>query len=190
MRDEVTHDLRGWSLAVLALLLVHAANHVRRGEAHDLLWFCNVAGVFLAAGCLTRRARLVGPAFLWLAVGTPIWAVDALVTGDLVLTSLPYHWGALGVATLAVRRLGMPRASWYLAAAGGLLFSGLARLLTPARYNVDFAFSTWPGWERLIPSHALFCALLWLVTCAAFFGMVQGLTRVFPVQPRAPAAMP
>ena len=163
---------------VLALLLVHAANHLRRGEAHDLLWFCNVAGVLLAAGCLTGNALLVGPAFLWLAVGTPAWAVDALTTGDLLLTSPPYHLGALGIAALAVRRLGMPRRSWYLAAAGGLLFTGLARLLTPARYNVDFAFSTWPGWERLIPSHVMFYALLWLVICAAFFGMVRGLARI------------
>ena len=54
----------------------------------------------MATGCLTRSALLVGPAFLWLAVGTPLWAVDALVTGDLLLTSPPYHLGALGVAVL------------------------------------------------------------------------------------------
>src|SRR6185437_16503982 len=99
-RRPVTAHAKLGALAVL-LYLPHAAWHVVHGTAWDLLWACNVAMPLLAFGCFLAHARMCVCAFLFLLYGTPMWLLDLVAGGGMVLTSPLLHLGGLGLAAYA-----------------------------------------------------------------------------------------
>jgi hypothetical protein len=148
---------------------LHAALHVWRSEAHDLLWACNVAPLVLSAGCVLRRARLAAIALLWLVIGTPLWAIDLATGADLVATSPLVHVGVPVVAFVALRRLGFPRGSWYRALFAFLALALLTRLVTSPAHNVNLVFAVWAGWETYFPRHEVYFTFLLAVGALGFF---------------------
>ena len=160
--------------------LAHDANHLRRGEPHDLLWTCNVAPLVLAAGCLLRRPRLVAVAALWLGYGTPLWGLDLASGGELIWTSFGPHMVCLVAGWLALRELGLPRLSWLAATAGLVALFALTRLLTAPAHNVNLAFAVRAGWEQHFPRHQVYLALI-VSTAAASFLVLETLAgRLLP----------
>ncbi len=139
--------------------VVHGGNHLLRGEAHDLLWLCNVAPAVLAVGCAARRAGPVAVAVLWLTYGTPMWALDMLTGGEVIVTSFLPHVVCLSVGVAAARELGVPRRAWLRASLGMIGLMVASRLVTPPGPNVNLVFSVWAGWEGYFPRHDLYLLL-------------------------------
>lgn len=159
-----------WYAAVTALgYAIHAANHVRRGEAWDLLWTCNVAPVLLVIGCALRKPRLVAIALLWLSLGLPLWIVSLAAGSEVILTSPLVHVLAFVIAALAARELGIPRWSWLTAIAALAALTLLCRLVSPPALNLNMAFGVYEGWEDRFPDHGLYLAYLFAVCAVGFF---------------------
>lgn len=159
-------------VAALVFYVPHASWHVTHGAAWDLLWMCNVAMPILVIGAFAQNPRAVVTAFLFLIYGTPMWLLDVLAGGHMVITSPLVHVGGLTVAYLAVRTLGWPRYSWVVASLASAFVLGLSRLLSPSDANVNMAFRVYEGWEKYFSSHATYVSGLWLVA-AAVFGFVE-----------------
>jgi hypothetical protein len=153
---------RLWPVGAIAAACGGAqdAYHLWRGEAHDLLWVCNISPFILAAGCFARSSRLVTVAALCLAYGTPLWVLDLVTGGEWIWTSFGPHVVCLVLAWYALRHVGIARMSWLYATLGVLAIFGVTRLLTAPKYNVNLAFSVWAGWEKYFPSYALYFALI------------------------------
>src|SRR5207249_4185997 len=77
------------TLGVAAILLysAHAVVLIHRGEAHDLLWGCHVAVLFVGAGLLASSARLNSIGLLWSCFGIPLWVLYAFTGGEVLATS-------------------------------------------------------------------------------------------------------
>lgn len=168
-----------WLLAGLAsaLFVAQAVAHVARGELNDLLWICNVAPCVLAISCAAAEARGVAAAVCWLAFGTPMWLLDLLGGGSFMITSLTTHLGGLLVGLAGVRLLGWRRGSWLWACAGLLLVMLASRGLTAPSANVNLVFGVWSGWERLVPNHTLYLALLGALASASFYAVERAAMR-------------
>jgi hypothetical protein len=159
-----------WYAVVAAIgWVIHAANHVRRGETWDLLWTCNVAPVLLVIGCALRVPRLVAIALLWLSLGLPLWIASLAAGAELIVTSPLVHVLALAIAVLAGRELGIPRWSWIAAIAGLAALTLLCRLVSPEALNLNMAFGVYAGWEDRFPDHRLYLAYLFAVCAVGFF---------------------
>lgn len=170
-----------WGALALLLYALHAANHIRRGAMHDLLWVCNVAPLVLGISCLRRSAIGVAIPLLWLSSGTALWLLDALTGGELMVTAIFTHIGGLAISALAVRTLGMPSGAWYKAAGALGVLVGLSRVLTPAQYNVNLSFRVWTGWEVYFPSHVAYLGLLLAISTTAFFVVERLMLRTLSI---------
>ena len=97
------------TLGVAAILLysAHAVVLIHRGEAHDLLWGCHVAVLFVGAGLLASSARLNSIGLLWSCFGMPLWVLYAFTGGEVLATSGLTHVGAFVIGTYGVRLLGI-----------------------------------------------------------------------------------
>jgi hypothetical protein len=184
------------ALGVLALAFyaAHAGWHVSHHLAWDLFWVCNVSMPLLVLGCILEQSRLAASAVMILAYGTPLWTLDLLTGGQLVITSPLIHVGGLVIGGFAVGRLGWPRGTWAIASlltAALLLFS---RLVTPPDANVNLAFRVHEGWESLFPSHILYVVLMWTGSAVVFalveLGARRLLVRSSAASPRALAQQP
>lgn len=164
-------------LAALALYLPHAFWHIVHGNAWDLLWACDVAMPLLALGCFARRPQAAVTAFLFLLYGTPMWLLDVVAGGRMVITSPLIHIGGLVVAYLAVRTLGWPPRSWMVASAASLALLGLSRMVTPPRFNVNMVFAVYEGWTKYFPSHTIYLSGLWLSWTLVFWFVERNFRR-------------
>lgn len=176
-----TRNLRVLGTLALAFFAIHAANHLRRGEPHDLMWICNLAPLVLGIGCVEESALLGALPFLWLSFGTPLWLLDISTGGELIVTAILTHVGGLVVSIGAVRLLGMPNGSWYKAAGVLAGIVGVSRLLTPREYNVNLSHSVWAGWESYFPNYGIYFALLLATSTSVFFATERLWTRLRPV---------
>lgn len=176
-RDEIRWRA-GLALASAACFVWHWSDLLRRDEAHDLLWICNVAGPVLTLGCALGRRTLVAAPLLWLTFGTPMWLLDVLGGGEIIVSSFASHLGGIAIGIAAARRFGWPRWTWWRAAAGLGAVMILSRLITPARANVNLVFAIWPGWEHLFPSYGAYFALLFAGSTLTFAIAEQLYARV------------
>ena len=153
------------SLAVV-FYLVHAAGHVLRGRAGEVVWVCHLGALLIGLGLLADRAlpRAIGT--LWLSLGTPLWLIDLLTQGEFLPTSLLTHGGGLAVAAVGARALGFPAGAWWKALAALAMTQRLTRLVTDPAANVNLAFSVPPVSRAAFPSYPAYYAVM-LCVCAA-----------------------
>jgi hypothetical protein len=153
----------------LTAWLLHAAELLHTGTAWDLLWTCNVAPLLVAAGCWLERGMPVAVGLCWLIYGTPMWVLDMLGGGDIMLSSFGSHLGVLAIGLFAMRGLGWPRRSWLAAIAGATAVVALTRLVAPPASNVNLVFRVWEGWQDSFPRHDVYFAIMWLGGGLSFF---------------------
>jgi hypothetical protein len=168
----------GW--CALALSLAHDGRHLAHGEWHDLLWFCNLSCPLLGLGCVLRRGAMVRVALTWFAFGTPLWLLDQLTGGEVIVTGILIHLGGPLLGALALPSFGWQRGTWQLAWLASLAVWTLARLLTPPGANVNLAFRVWPGWESMFPSHAAYVLILLGAAALVFYLLERLILALYP----------
>jgi len=176
------------TLGVAAILLysAHAVVLIHRGEAHDLLWGCHVAVLFVGAGLLASSARLNSIGLLWSCFGMPLWVLYAFTGGEVLATSALTHIAAFVIGTYGVRLLGIPRASAWAALGAFLTLWVITRAATPAAANVNLAFSVHPGWERVFPAYPIYFVALFTGAAMTFATAEYAFRRI--AQRAGPAA--
>ncbi len=170
--------MTAWGALALAFYAIHGGQHLLRGHPEDLLWACHLGAVLVGLGILARSATLNAVGFLWLCMGTTLWALDLAAGGQFIPTSLLTHVGGLAVGGVGVARLGMPRNAWWKAILAFLLLQQLSRWLTPAETNVNLAFRVASGWEDVFPSHLAYLALLVGIGAVAFLTIERAARRL------------
>ncbi len=160
----------------IAGFVVHAAFHVRRGRASEVLWACHVGALLAAIGALSHSGWLVAVGACWLSYGVPLWIADVASGGELLVTSLGTHLVGPVVAVLALRELGWPAGAWAAAWLGSLALLALSRAITSPAANVNLVFRVAEGWERRFRRHRLYLAGLWLASGAVYF-VVERIAR-------------
>ena len=167
---------RAFGLLPFAFYAAHAASLVSRDLAPHVLWSCHLANLILGAGILLRSPSLAGTGLLWLILGLPLWIAELTGGGDFHWTSTLTHVCGLLLAVLAVRAAGMPKGTWWRAAAGLAALWLLCRAFTPPDANVNLSHRHWFGWEeRLLPYPLYLVAVLAL--SSAVFLVVERLAR-------------
>lgn len=156
-------------LAALACYAVHAAFHLAHGRWYDLFWACHVAAILIGVGLIARSGAINGVGVMLALLGTPLWLADLAAGGEFFPTSLLTHVAALAIGLYGVTLLGMPRGTWWKAAATLAGLIGLCRLATPPGANVNVAFAIPPGWEDDFASHTSYLAFTLVAATACFF---------------------
>ena len=156
---------------VLAIYLLHGANHMASGQVQQMLWVCNVGLLGIAVGWLLAAPRVLATGCIWLALGTPLWLYGAIAEFGFQASSVLAHFGGLSLGVLGLHSLGLPRGTWWTAALATLPLMLVSRLFTPGDQNVNMAHRPWPGWEGVFPSHLLFLLLFYAAYVAALFGI-------------------
>jgi len=169
---------RALGLLAIVFYAAHAANLWRLGLAPHAAWSCHLSCLVLAAGLFLRSARLNSIAFLWLCAGLPAWIGMVVGGGDFHLTSTLTHLGGLALATVAVLRTGMPRGSWWRAAAGLVVLWALSRALFAPEQNVNLSHRHWFGFEAKYVAFPLYLAGLLTLVSLSFLGIERGIRRL------------
>ncbi len=180
---------RAWAIAVLVAWLAHAIDIGVQAPLANLLWSCNVAVLYVAAGLAWHRPRVLAVGVLMLLVGEPFWIIGILL-GDFLPTSPLTHVFVPAVGLLGLRKTGAPRGLVLpmLVTIGALTLA--ARFVSPAEENVNLAHS--------IPRGAVPASWTWLSHGGYMFGvfvlLVLGgfagelcLARLFRPRPAKPA---
>jgi len=175
---------RALGLLPFAFYAAHAASLMSDGLAPHVLWSCHLANLILGAGILFRSPSLAGTGLLWLVIGLPLWVVEFTGGGDFHWTSTLTHVCGLVLSVFAVRAAGMPRGTWWKAAAGlGVLWL-LCRAVTPPDANVNLSHRHWFGWEERLLPYPLYLVVV-LALAAAVFLVVERLVRRLATSPTA-----
>lgn len=161
----------------LGLYAVHGARHVMVRQPEHLLWLCNVAAVVVGAGLLLARPLLNAIGLSWLIVGDPLWLADLARGGELLPTSLLTHGAGLVLGFVGLRRLGLPRGTWWRAVVAGMVLLAVTRAVTPAAADVNLVYTLWPPAATAL-RWALATVALVVPGAAAVLGVEWALRRV------------
>ncbi len=172
----------------LAFYVAHAVDVCLGYPAANLLWSCNVGAAFVAVGLLAGAPVITAAGALLLIAGEPFWIADLAGGGPFLPTAPLTHVGVLVLALVGLRRTGLPRWSWLVAAVALAIATAAARVVGPSEENINLAFRIPEGFEGPWPSHGVYLAVLGTVM-AAVFGLLQaGLRRLGFAGPKGGAA--
>jgi hypothetical protein len=138
--------------AIVLTLLAHVGRKLMHGEPlEEMLWACHVASLVTIVGIAMRWPWVVAAAFLFqVGVGLPGYVLDVALTHTTTLTSVLCHTVPPLAGGWSVRQNGFGLQAIPLALGFWLANQLLARLLTPARFNVNLAFQPYSGlWGRV-----------------------------------------
>ena len=182
-----TTDWQFRAIGVLPALIFayRLIQYIDAGNPDWIMYNCNVTLLMLSLGMIFRWELAVRVATIWLAIGVPMWLIDAWVTQILWPASILSHLGGFLLALYAIRRVRATGRSWAPAAAWFLFWQMVTRLTTAPELNVNIAHSpyeftrTWfPGYWSFWPVCALAVTILsWLAETS--------LARNFPFTPNA-----
>jgi hypothetical protein len=180
-------------------LLVYVPTYAWAYGWANFLFLCNAGVILTALGLIAGNRLILSSQAIAAPVIAVSWALDAgwkLLTGDYLFGAIAYMWDPanppfarlLSVYHLVwpvllyyvLRRIGYDRRGWPLQAAIAALFMLLARLLTPAAANINFAFVA-PFFDRPLGPAAQHLLLCWTALAGAGYGLTHLLCRrLFP----------
>jgi hypothetical protein len=163
--------------AALAMWLAQTINHVRRNEAWENLWGCNLAALLIAAGCLVPAPTSLAIGISWLTVGTSYWLIYLASGAELIATSVLVHLVVLPMGVVATLRVGWPEGAWYKATVAMPILILLTRAVAPAWTNLNLSFAVWSGWEKWFPSHPSYLALVVAGNAVVFIAVDAAMRR-------------
>jgi hypothetical protein len=156
--------------------IAHGSWHLLNGHPEHALWACHVGTLAVGLGMILGWPEGTGAGLLWLSVGVPMW-IYAILTGEAFIpTAALTHVGGAILGIVGARDMGFSRGTWWKAGAGLAALNLLCRSITPPAENVNLAFSVWPGWERLFPSHLLYLLVVFAL-CLGVFRLVEAALR-------------
>jgi hypothetical protein len=147
-------------LFALSFFILHGLYYLRHGGLSHMLWMCNIGNLLLAIGLFFDQAIPVRVAVFWLIPGVFLWFYFMALQGGFLFTSMISHLGGLAVGIMALRRVGVTRATWLYALLWYLLVQQICRLATPAEPNVNVAHNVFEGWETIFRTYWQF----WIAT--------------------------
>ena len=164
-------------IAALGCYAIHAGFHILNGRPEEALWMCHLGAALVGVGLLTSSTTTNAIGTLFLCVGTPLWVMYLAGGGEFYPTSCFPHIGGLAIGLYGVRRLGLPRGTWWKAVVALGVLILLCRLVTPPTANVNVAFAIYPGWEKYFPSHPIYLAVMMAQAAAYFLAFEYALRR-------------
>jgi hypothetical protein len=96
---------------------------------------------------------------------------------DVLWSTVLPHVGGLVLAGCGVRALGMPRGTWWRAAAALVALWAVTRYGLRFPTNVNLARTYWFGWEAKYLPYLAYMALLFTLEAAIFCGVERLLRR-------------
>jgi hypothetical protein len=147
----------------LGLFAAYAAVAVERGRPAEALWMCHIANLLMAIGVFARSPRLIGIAFLWIALGIPLWAMNAWQSGGTTWVSVASHLGGLAFGIYAVSRQRLSSNPWFAALVAFIVLQQACRWWTPEALNVNLAHAEYRTWEGAFGGYWAY----WLATTLA-----------------------
>jgi hypothetical protein len=168
---------RHWAgTAAVVFYIAHAATWLLRSAPANLLWACHLGCLLVGIAVLAGRPALNAVGVLWLAMGNILWGINLAGGGEFICTSQLTHLGGLLIGLWYARRAGFPKGSWLKALAGIAALHVLSGFVTPARENINLAFSVFAGWEKIFPDFQVYRLFL-LVAAAFLFCAVERVLR-------------
>jgi hypothetical protein len=137
--------------AAVVFYIAHAATWLLRSAPANLLWACHLGCLLVGIAVLAGRPAPNAVGVLWLALGNILWGINL---------------AGLLIGLWYARRAGFPKGSWLKALAGIASLHVLSGFVTPARENINLAFSVFTGWEKVFPDFQVY--RLFLLAAAAF----------------------
>ena len=155
-----------------SFFLLAALVNLRDGTLYNLVWVCNVMNVALAASLALAWARGIWIATLWILIGSPLWFLDASLTGVFDAHSFLTHVVAAGLGVWALFRTPHPRHLWWQALLVGFALQVITRQITPPEINVTIAFAAYAPIGRALPFLTGSFAVAWAANIGAFAVML------------------
>jgi hypothetical protein len=181
LRLSVPFRLLG--LLPLAFFSAQAIHYWRTNELGNMFWVCNIGNLLLAMGLLLDKAVLIRVAVLWIIPGLLVWVLYVVLPWGVFLSSILAHVGGIIVGLIALRKVGMDRASWLYALGWFLIMQILSRFLTPTGLNVNLSHRIQEGWLQVFDAYWKFWLVLILLAAVLLWTFGMLLYKVWPVRP-------
>lgn len=183
MSDWRSVRFRLVGLLPLLIFLYRLEQYIEVGTPDWIMYNCNITLVMLSLGMILLRELPIRVAAIWLAIGVPMWLIDAWVLREIWIASILSHIGGFLLALYAVRRVRLTGGDWMLAALWFYMLQLVTRFTTAPRYNVNIAHFPYEFTRDWFSSYLVFwpvCAVaVLLLTWLAELILV----RHFPVEP-------
>ena len=175
-------DLRFRMLGVFPLVFffAQAEHYWRVQQLGHMLWMCNVGDLLLAIGLFFRKPVLIRIAVIWMIPGFFIWFRFVVLEWGLFFSSVLAHVGGILVGLIALKKVGVDKASWLYAFGWYLLIQILSRFLTAADLNVNLSHRMQPGFERIFSAYWQFWLTAALLTAFVLWLLTALLARFWP----------
>lgn len=161
--------LKSAGLAGIAFFFIHAGALIFTDSYHHLLWSCHLGCLLVGSGLLVSSKWIYAVGSAWMVLGVPLWLLNVLAGGEVMSTSFLSHLGGLLLAFYGLRHIEIPRFLWAAATLALFCLALVTRLLTPAKENINLAFSVWSGWENIFPSYFWYGCMMLALAALAFF---------------------
>ena len=89
------------------------------------------------------------------------------------------------IGLYAVRRFGLPSGAWWKTTLALIFLIVVCRFVTPAKANVNLAFSMYPGWEKVFSSYLPYISTMVAIAAIYFLIVEFVLRRWFVREPEA-----
>ncbi|MCJ7432814.1 MAG: hypothetical protein MUO77_04935 [Anaerolineales bacterium] len=150
-----------------------------RGEIAHILWVCHISNLLIAVGLFLGYIELVRVSVLWLMIGAPLWPIDIIRAGIMDVTSIGTHYAGLVVGLLVLGQPVMGKRSWLYALIWFLSLQQLARMFTPAEFNINIAHSIYPGWEQFFSAYWQYWIFIILGSAISLWLISHALSWIF-----------
>lgn len=152
--------------------------HLGRGTAPELLWICNVSTLMLGVGLVLAQPPLVKTAVLWLIVGTPLWLIDAVHSGEWHVHSFVTHLVGPVLGVMALRGQRPERRVWWIAVLFFCVLQLVTRLVTPPELNINVSHHVYPVVGPYFSTYAAYWTAHLALFSASLFGAEWAVDRV------------
>ena len=175
-------DVRFRMLGIFPLVFffAQAEHYWRIQQLGHMLWMCNVGDLLLAIGLFLRQPVLIRIAVIWMIPGLVIWFRFVVLEWGLFFSSVLAHVGGILVGMIALKKVGVDKASWLYAFGWYLLIQMLSRLFTAADLNVNLSHRMQPGFERVFNAYWQFWLTAALLTALVLWLLAALLARFWP----------
>lgn len=165
-------------LAAIAFFLTHETVHTLRGYPENGLWTCNVAVLAVGLGLLIPSPLLNSVGTFWLTAGFPLWIFYLFTASNIAPTTALSHIGGLAIGYAGLRKLGLPKSTWWVAIVALLALILVSRVVSSPEENINLSHGVYAPTGQTYSSYWLNMLFLSVIFTGAFTCLQWGLPRL------------
>jgi hypothetical protein len=184
---RISDDIRFRLIGVLpiSMFIARAIQYIQLGEPGWIIASCHISNLMLGVGMIFRTPLLIRVGAIWLVIGLPMWAIDAVLSWVLWWSSIYSHVGGFLIALYAISKTRATGKSWLLALVWFVFLQLVTRYTTTPKtleMNPNVAHFTYPLVEGWFSSYWEFWPVCLIFIAVMVWGVEVTLRMFYPLE--------